>query len=212
MTSFKVISENLTKKYSGKTIFAGLDFSLEYGQSAVIVGRNGSGKSTLMKIVSGLISPTEGRMKFIREGKELERESVRTSMGFVSPYLNLYDELTALENLRLFSGLRSVNNNSDDEKLKSHLQFVGLYERRNDEVKAYSSGMKQKLKIAFALLNEPELLLLDEPRSNLDRDGISIIEKIAMSQKEKGILIIATNDEDDLKLCEMKINIEDHKK
>ncbi len=212
MKSLTVISENLTKKYSGKTIFAELNFNLSYGQSAVIVGRNGSGKSTLMKIVSGLISPTAGRMRFLRDDNELDREFVRTSMGFVSPYLNLYDELTALENLRFFSGLKSGKDNSDDEKLKSHLQFVGLYERRNDEVKAYSSGMKQKLKIAFSLLNEPELLLLDEPRSNLDRDGISIIEKIAEGQKEKGVLIIATNDEDDLKLCEMKINIEEHKK
>jgi heme exporter protein A len=212
MTYFSVISENLSKKYSGKTIFTGLNFNLEMGQSAVIIGRNGSGKSTLMKIISGLISPSTGKMKFMNEGKELEKESVRTNMGFVSPYLNLYDELSALENLRLFSGLKSRSNKHDDEKLKSQLQLVGLYERRNDEVKAYSSGMKQKLKIAFSLLHEPTLLLMDEPRSNLDRDGISIIENIAMKQKDKGILIIATNDEDDLKLCDMKINIEDHKK
>jgi len=212
MTSFSVISENLSKKYSGKTIFAGLNFRLNKGESAVITGRNGSGKSTLMKIISGLISPSTGKMKFIKNEEELEKDFIRTNMGFVSPYLNLYDELTALENLRLFSSLKSRSRNCDDEKLKSYLQLVGLYDRRNDEIKAYSSGMKQKLKIAFSLLHEPALLMMDEPRSNLDRDGISIIENIAMKQKENGILIIATNDEDDLKLCDLKINIEDHKK
>ena len=111
MKSFTVISENLSKKYSGKTIFSKLNFRLEYGQSAVIVGRNGSGKSTLMKIVSGLISPTTGNMKFLKNGNELQRETVRTSIGFVSPYLNLYDELTAMENLRFFSGLKSGQEN-----------------------------------------------------------------------------------------------------
>jgi ABC-type multidrug transport system ATPase subunit len=212
MTSFSVISENLSKKYSGKTIFTGLNFRLNKGESAVITGRNGSGKSTLMKIISGLISPSSGKMKFIKNDEELEREFIRTNIGFVSPYLNLYDELTALENLRLFSGLKSSSRNYDDEKLNSYLQLVGLYNRRHDEIKAYSSGMKQKLKIAFSLLHEPAVLLMDEPRSNLDRDGISIIENIALKQKENGILIIATNDEDDLKLCDLKINIEDHKK
>lgn len=188
-----------------------MNFKLNKGESAVITGRNGSGKSTLMKIISGLISPSTGKMKFIKNEVELEKDFIKTNMGFVSPYLNLYDELTALENLRLFSALKSRSGNYDDEKLKSYLQLVGLYDRRNDEIKAYSSGMKQKLKIAFSLLHEPALLMMDEPRSNLDRDGISIIENIAMKQKENGILIIATNDEDDLKLCDLKINIEDHK-
>ena len=102
---------------------------------------------------------------------------------------------------------REVN----DGELVNLLELTGLADRRNDEVKTYSSGMKQKLKLAFALLNEPELLMLDEPRSNLDRSGIETMERIAERQKEKGILIIATNDEDDLKLCSKRINIEEHK-
>jgi ABC-type multidrug transport system ATPase subunit len=212
MTSLSLIAENLTKKYSGKIIFKDVSFSLEVGQSAVIVGRNGSGKSTLMKIISGLISPTSGNIRFKNNDEEIGRDRIRKEMGFVSPYLNLYDELTGLENLKLFSGLKSNSDGKADEELKSHLEYVGLYERRNDAVKAYSSGMKQKLKIAFSMLHEPMLLMMDEPRSNLDRDGIAVIEKLAERQKEKGILIIATNDEDDLKLCDLRINIEDHKK
>lgn len=211
MTGLRIVSENLTKKYSGKPVFKDLSFSLSSGESAVIVGRNGSGKSTLMKIISGIISPSGGSLTYLDNGRVLERGAVRKLAGFVSPYLNLYDELSAAENLRLFSGLKSNSSGEDEDRLSHYLNFVGLFERRNDEVKEYSSGMKQKLKIAFAMLHEPRVLMMDEPRSNLDRDGISIIEKVAEKQKEKGILIIATNDEDDLNLCSIKISVEEFK-
>ncbi len=210
MPDLSIHTKDLTKKYSGKTIFKGISFELSAGDSAVIVGRNGSGKSTLMKIIAGIISPSSGIMKFKNTGNEIEMNEVKKKLGFVSPYLNLYDELSAIENLRLFSGLKSDREVNDGE-LVNLLELTGLADRRNDEVKTYSSGMKQKLKLAFALLNEPELLMLDEPRSNLDRSGIETMERIAERQKEKGILIIATNDEDDLKLCSKRINIEEHK-
>lgn len=210
MPDLSIHTKDLTKKYSGKTVFKGISFELSAGDSAVIVGRNGSGKSTLMKIIAGIISPSSGSMKFKNTGNEIEMNEVKRKLGFVSPYLNLYDELSAIENLRLFSGLKSDREAKDDE-LVNLLELTGLADRRNDEVKTYSSGMKQKLKIAFALLNEPELLMLDEPRSNLDRSGIETMERIAERQKDKGILIIATNDEDDLKLCSKRINIEEHK-
>ncbi len=210
MPDLSIHTKDLTKKYSGKTIFKGISFELTAGDSAVIVGRNGSGKSTLMKIIAGIISPSSGSMKFKNTGNEIEMNEVKKKLGFVSPYLNLYDELSAIENLRLFSGLKSDREAKDDELVKL-LELTGLADRRNDEVKTYSSGMKQKLKIAFALLNDPELLMLDEPRSNLDRSGIETMERIAERQKDKGILIIATNDEDDLKLCSKRINIEEHK-
>jgi len=210
MPDLSIHTKDLTKKYSGKTIFKGISFELSAGDSAVIVGRNGSGKSTLMKIIAGIISPSSGSMKFKNSGNEIEMNEVKKKLGFVSPYLNLYDELSAIENLRLFSGLKSDREVNDGE-LMNLLELTGLADRRNDEVKTYSSGMKQKLKISFALLNEPELLMLDEPRSNLDRSGIETMERIAEKQKDKGILIIATNDEDDLKLCSKRINIEEHK-
>ncbi|MBX7042872.1 MAG: ABC transporter ATP-binding protein [Ignavibacteria bacterium] len=210
MAALSIHTKDLTKKYSGKTIFKNISFELSSGDSAVIVGRNGSGKSTLMKIIAGIISPSSGTMSFMNNGNKVEFHDVKRKLGFVSPYLNLYDELSAIENLRLFSGLKS-DSAAGDEGLVSLLELTGLADRRNDEVKTYSSGMKQKLKIAFAMLNEPELLMLDEPRSNLDKSGIETMERIAEMQKGKGILIIATNDEDDLKLCSKRINIEEHK-
>lgn len=211
MDQFSVVADKLTKKYSGKTIFSNVSFRLDKGSSLVIIGRNGSGKSTLLKIISGLIGETSGKIKFMQNENEQERSQLNSKIGFVSPYLNLYDELTGIENLELFSRLKSDADAVNNDEIRQLISEVGLYERRNDQVKAYSSGMKQKLKLAFALLNDPYLLMMDEPRSNLDRDGIEKIESVAVRQRERGILIIATNDEDDLKLCSEKLNIEDFK-
>ncbi len=91
------------------------------------------------------------------------------------------------------------------------LEKVGLYKRRNDLIRNYSSGMKQRLKLAFAVLNKPQLLLMDEPRTNLDEEGISVVYKIAEEQKERGILILATNESEDTSICKTGLNIEDYK-
>jgi len=121
----------------------------------------------------------------------------------------MYDELTGFENLEFFYDLKIRDKN--DEKIKFLLEEVNLYPRRNDFVKNYSSGMKQRLKLAFAILSDPLILLLDEPRTNLDNEGIDIVYKISARQTEKGILIIATNESEDTKLCKELINIEDYK-
>lgn len=202
--------KNIEKKFVNRLIFRGVDISLESGSSLAVTGRNGSGKSTLVKIFSNLIKETSGKISFSVNAKEVQREKYYCHTGFVAPYLNLYDELTAFENLRFFSKLKSgINKNEDD--IKELLEKVNLYKRRNDIVKSYSSGMKQRLKYAFAVINNPELLILDEPRSNLDEEGINLAYGIAEKQKERGILIIATNDREDTELCSSVLNIENFK-
>ena len=123
----------------------------------------------------------------------------------------LYDELTGYENLEFFYGLIDSKNGDAKDRIKYLLEKVNLFHRRNDLVKNYSTGMKQRLKLAFANLKNPLILLLDEPRTNLDTEGIDAVYKIAEQQKENGILIIATNESEDTNLCMEKINIEDFK-
>jgi heme exporter protein A len=202
--------ENIEKKFTNRLIFRGVNVSLESGSSLAVTGRNGSGKSTLVKILANLLKETSGKMSLKISGKEIQREKYYLHTGFVAPYLNLYDELTAFENLKFFSKLKAESKNSDNE-IKELLEKVNLYKRRNDAVKSYSSGMKQRLKYAFAVLSDPELLILDEPRSNLDKEGIKLAYGIAEKQKERGILIIATNDREDTEICSAVLNIEDYK-
>jgi len=211
MENFNLVCSSLTKSYSSKSIFKNLSINLSTGQSLAVVGRNGSGKSTLVKVIANLIQPDKGSVKCFSGEKEILRENSFVYTGLLSPYLNLYDELSGIENLEFFYRLKSGEHNSYMEKVKYFLEKVNLYERRNDLLKNYSSGMKQRLKLAFAVMNEPELLLFDEPGSNLDAEGSKIVLEIADEQKKKGILIIATNDEQEKLLCSDYINVEDYK-
>jgi heme exporter protein A len=194
---------NLTKKFNRRVIFENINFELSTGSSTAITGRNGSGKSTLIKIIANLLSETSGKLKLIDGGAEIKKESVYQYLGFVSPYLNLYDEFSGMENLKIISNIRG----SGHDNIENVLKRVGLHERRNDLLKIYSSGMKQRLKIAFAILHNPRILLLDEPTSNLDTEGVSIVDDIAGEYKKGRILIIATNDAHEKSLCEGEINL-----
>lgn len=194
---------NLTKKFDRKIIFEDVNFRLSKGSSTAITGRNGSGKSTLIKIIANLLSQSSGKLNLLINGSIAKKELLFRHIGFVSPYLNLYDEFSGHENLKLVADIRGSGHGNID----SVLERVGLFERRNDMLKIYSSGMKQRLKIAFSILHDPDILLLDEPTSNLDIDGIGVVDEIAKEYSKDRILIIATNDAHEKSLCTIEINL-----
>jgi heme exporter protein A len=214
MNASSLICTNLTKYYSHRLIFGNLTLTLNENSSVGIVGKNGSGKSTLIKVIAGIISPSKGNMSLEINGKSIPKESFFKHIGLMSPYLNLYDELSGYENLEFFMNIKcpGIPENERDEKINFLLESVGLFKRKKDLYKNYSSGMKQRLKLAFALLNDPLLLLLDEPCANLDKEGIEVVYRFAEEQRKKGMLMVATNEESDLQLCDSLINIEDFKK
>lgn len=202
---------DITKSYNGKVIFKNVNINLTERTSLVINGRNGSGKSTLLKVISHLIRLDKGKIELEINDKLILKEKYFSKIGFLSPYINLYDELTGRENLDLFYNLKVEQKNNKEEEIKYLLEKVGLYKRRDDLIRNYSSGMKQRLKIAFAVINKPALLLMDEPRTNLDEEGISVVYKIAEEQKKRGILLLATNERDDNEICDSSLNIEEFK-
>jgi heme exporter protein A len=199
----KLQATDLTRKFSRKIIFENLSFELQAGSSLAITGKNGAGKSTLIKVLANLLSETSGSVKLTVDNSPVKKEEVYKHIGFAAPYLNLYDEFTGYENLRIVSAIREINADSIDNVLKR----VGLYERRNDLLKIYSSGMKQRLKLAFAVLHNPKVLLLDEPTVNLDIDGVKVVDEIAEEYRQDRILVIATNDEHEKSLCTEEINL-----
>jgi heme exporter protein A len=127
----------------------------------------------------------------------------------VSPYLVLYDEFTALENLNHFSKIRGVDFNK--EKIDYLLNKFLLFNRKDDFVKTYSSGMKQRMKFIFALMHSPQLLILDEPTSNLDAEGKESVYSIVNEEGLNNIVIVASNEETDLALCDEIIKLEQFK-
>jgi heme exporter protein A len=201
----KIILEisNLRKDFDRRPVFKNLNFSLSNSASLAITGKNGSGKSTLIKVLANTYSQTSGSVAFTIDGQTIERQHFYKYIGFVSPYLNLYDEFTGYENLHFAANLRGLSNSLIDDVLKR----VGLHNRRHDLVKIYSSGMKQRLKLAFSIIHNPLVLMLDEPTSNLDAEGIGVVNSIAAEYRHERILIIATNDEHERNLCEKEINL-----
>ncbi len=214
MTKSSLICTNVTKYFSHRLIFGNLNLSLSECSSIGIIGKNGSGKSTLIKVIAGIIGQSKGEISLSIENNIIQKDNHFKHIGLMSPYLNLYDELSGYENLEFFMNLKCTDRttNEKDEKVNFLLENVGLFKRRKDLYKNYSSGMKQRLKLAFALLNEPQLLLLDEPCANLDKEGIEVVYRFAEEQRKRGMLIVATNEESDLKLCDSLIDIEDFKK
>jgi heme exporter protein A len=210
--SIELKCDVIGKNFGNKTIFSNLSFNLTTTQSLVVTGRNGTGKSTLLKILAALIKPDFGKYSMSIDGLEIEKKSFYKNIGMLAPYINLYDELTGYENLILFGKLRNPNFKKEDEdRILELLNKVNLYNKRNEFYRNYSTGMKQRLKLAFAIQHYPLILILDEPRTNLDIEGVNIVTEIIEEQKKFGIVIIATNDLDDINLCEEKINIEDFK-
>lgn len=209
MISYSLQLENLVKYFGRRLVFDSINSSFVPGTINGISGPNGSGKSTLVKIIANIISPTRGKVIHEFNDSTVEADKLHDHIGFVSPYLFLYDEFTAEENLIHFSNIRGIKFNK--EKSDYLFNQLNLFDRRNDLVCGYSSGMKQRLKFIFALLHQPQLVILDEPTSNLDNAGKEKVYELIVEEAKTNLVIIASNEDSDLRLCKEVLNIEDYK-
>lgn len=188
--------KNLSKAYGRRKLFTGISVTIADRSVFAVLGCNGAGKTTFLGILCGLIPATSGTVEMILGGKTLSAAEKRRQLGLVSSDLQLYDELTAVENLEFFCKVRGLSFTL--HRVQELLEFVGLEGRGHDYLRTFSSGLKQRMKFAYALLHKPHILLLDEPVNNLDEAGVALVEKIVMRQREKGIVIMATNEPGEL--------------
>ena len=209
MSNFSLKAIDLGKNFGRRLIFKNLNFQIENSGIMGISGANGSGKSTLVKIIAGINSPSSGKIIHSYDGIEISYEKLHNYIGFVSPYLVLYEEFSAWENLDYFAKIRDVK--FDKEKIEDLLNKFLLFDRKGDLVKTYSSGMKQRLKFIFALMHSPKLIILDEPTSNLDSSGKDAVYQIIEEEGKTNIVIIASNEESDISLCTIVLKLEDFK-
>jgi heme exporter protein A len=194
---FQLDLQEVAAGYGARRVLAGVSLVLRRGEVLVVAGHNGSGKSTLLRLIAGLQQPTAGHISFLVEGQRLRPDQARDLVGWVAPDLQLYRELTALENLAFFAEVRGLRRRRAD--LETLLGEVGLGGRGDDLLAAYSSGMAQRLRYAYALLHRPPLLLLDEPTVTLDERGAALVERVVAAQRERGLVVIATNDPRELR-------------
>ena len=199
MSECSLTAESVNKTFGRRLIFKDINLKLNSSTIFGISGPNGSGKSTLVKIIANIISPSSGKLVHNLNGNEIKPEKLHNHIGLVSPYLVLYDEFTAYENLNYFSEIRGTSFNK--ERIDDLLNKFLLFNRKDDLVKTYSSGMKQRLKFIFALMHSPQLIILDEPTSNLDDEGKEVVYELVKEEGRKNIVVIASNEKTDLNLC-----------
>lgn len=181
------------RRFGRLRVLDGVSGEVGPGEVLLVTGRNGSGKSTLVKILAALLAPEAGTVDYREDGRNLDRVARRRAVGYVAPDLAFYEELTTAENLELFCRLRGV----DPARGGELLDRVGLPHRRASG--ALSSGMRQRLRWAFALLARPRLLLLDEPFQNFDRPGIDQgLELLGEHLSGGGLAVVAHPGELDL--------------
>lgn len=176
--------KNLDKKYGKVHAVNNLSFDIQKGNVYGILGPNGSGKSTTLGIILNVVNKTSGNFSWF-DGKLSTHEALK-KVGAIIERPNFYPYMTAVQNLQLICKIKGVSADKIEEKLK----IVNLYERRNSKFKTYSLGMKQRLAIASALLNDPEILILDEPTNGLDPQGIHEIRQIIKNIAKNGTTIL----------------------
>ena len=175
---------HLTKKFGYLTAVKDLSFSIEKGNVYVILGPNGSGKSTTLGIVLNVVNRTAGDFSWF--GGTISTHVALKKVGAIIERPNFYPYMTAIQNLKLVCKIKEV----PQDKIEEKLEMVGLLERKNSKFSTYSLGMKQRLAIASALLNDPEILILDEPTNGLDPQGIHQIREIIKKIASQGTTIL----------------------
>ena len=175
-----------------RTHIQSLEFAFRGPAAIAVTGPNGSGKSTLLRIIAGLLRPTAGQVLVHHAGRDLKPAGRRLACGLATPELSFYEEFTARENLRFAAEAHRLADPA--AAAAAALDEVGLGARADDRVAAYSSGMKQRLRLAFAVLHDPPVLLLDEPGSHLDEHGRGVVRQVVERHAARGLVFLATND------------------
>lgn len=206
----ELIAEGVGQRFGQRVLFRRLDLTASGGETLAITGSNGSGKSTLVRILAGVMRPTRGEVTLVRNGTPVAPEERPFATGLVAPYLNVYDGFSPRENLRFIARARRLRD--ADARITEVLERVTLADRADDFVGTFSSGMKQRMRFAAALLADPPVLLLDEPTSNLDQAGIETVAGIVAScVADRKVVIVATNDADEAAACDRTLCVTDYR-
>ncbi|ABK15007.1 MULTISPECIES: daunorubicin resistance protein DrrA family ABC transporter ATP-binding protein [Methanothrix] len=195
---------DLTKRFGSFTAVDHISFSVAEGEIFGFLGPNGSGKSTTIRMLTGTVRPDEGTAAIM--GYDICKHPIRarTSIGFVPEMANAYVELTAWRNLMFMGELYGIPRRERERRASELLKRFGLYDRRGDQVRAFSKGMRQRLLLCMALINDPPVLILDEPASGLDVESSRLIKEVIRELNREGTTVfLTTHDiEDASQLCD----------
>lgn len=197
------------KRFNREWIFRHLDMELSSSRKFAITGPNGSGKSTILQVIGGILSPSEGRVYQKDNDKPIDPEASFKNLSFCAPYLELIEEMTGQEFLHFHASFKPF---IDNLRVTDILDATGLTAAAGKQIRYYSSGMKQRLKLAQAIFSDTAILLLDEPCTNLDKSGITLYRNLMESHTANRLVVISSNYDVEYDFCDEILRPEDWKK
>ena len=204
----KVNLEHIGRRFNRAWIFRDVNYVFETGGSYAILGANGAGKSTILQVISGSLSSSEGIISYSKEGVFLNPEHVFEHISIVAPYLELIEEFTLRELFDFHFQFKKYRPGLDRSQL---IELMDLKRSEHKAIKHFSSGMKQRVKLALAFCSETEMILLDEPVSNLDQQGLEWYLSLVKEFSTDRILIICSNQIQEYSFCKNHLNVVDYK-
>jgi ABC-type multidrug transport system ATPase subunit len=200
--------QNIGRRFNRDWIFRGVDYAFSSGKIYAILGPNGSGKSTLLQVLNGSLSPSAGSISFVYDEKPVEIEKVYEHLSLAAPYLELIEDFTLSEVIDFHFKFKAYKQGLDKNEV---INLLGMQSSKNKLIRYFSSGMKQRLKLALAFCADTPMLMLDEPTSNLDSQGVewylSLVQKFAQGR----LTIICSNQMHEYSFCDEQLNITDYK-
>ena len=196
------------KRFNRDWIFRHFNYTFETGQSYAITGPNGSGKSTLLQALSGGMYINEGKIEYRISNKERKNEEVYRDVSICAPYLEVVEEMTLKEFLEFHNGFKPFLEGVTTDSI---ITAIGLEKAVNKQIRFYSSGMKQRVKLAQCIFSDTAIVLLDEPCTNLDAAGIELYHSLITAYCKDRLLVVSSNDEVEYKFCGERINMGDYK-
>ncbi len=200
--------DNIGKRYRMDWIFRKLSGSFQSGERWAILGPNGSGKSTLLKVLSGHLTPSKGDISFEDQSITIKEDAVYKKISYAAPYIELIEEFTLEEAIRFHVKLKPLLSGFTPASL---YDLLALPRTRQKEIRFFSSGMKQRLKLALAICSDTPVLLLDEPATNLDVQGVEWYKNLISEYAADRLVIIASNDPHDAAFCAKHLGIMSYK-
>ncbi|MES2519590.1 MAG: ATP-binding cassette domain-containing protein [Bacteroidota bacterium] len=204
----KIIAQNLGKKFSNEWIFRNLNYEFQAGESYTFVGANGSGKSTLLQVLSGFIPHTEGLINYQQNKQTIIIDDFYKHLVIAAPYLELIEDFTLSEIVEFHVKFKPFKNNLSTDDFTD---FIELPKAKNKELKFFSSGMKQRVKLGLTFWSDSEILMLDEPTSNLDSNATEWYLRNVQEYAQNRLLMICSNQPAEYEFCKNILNIQDYK-
>jgi len=192
------------KRFNKDWIFQSLNVEFEQGQHYALIGNNGSGKSTLLQVIAGFTNLSKGQI----EWTNADSQTIYDQISIAAPYLELVEELTTIEHFDFHAKFKSLTENISIQEM---IQMIGLENSTHKQIRYFSSGMKQRLKLALAIFSNAPILLLDEPCSNLDKEGYTLYKHLIQQYALHKLIIVGSNDPEEYAFCTQQINLMDYK-